>query len=350
MTRGDGVTRATPRGVLVVTAGGLGTALALVVAEVVLRVLGLGYGNAPLEPSPELHHVHPTDYEFVVHDPRGEYGGFVVRYDEIGARVPPDGGTRPLAADRRIVFLGDSFTEANQVAWEDSFVGRLAAANPEVEVLNLGVSSYSPILFLIQARHVLDELDPTHLVVQIYANDFGDDRNYLRRADSPDVDRLTRVDGGERRPAVTVLRRSYVARLLRRVQLDVAHRLEQRGGTEAVVGSFLQPDLDAAPDTFRALELISELATDADVELLVMYVPNKLLAIESRCCDEDVTYWDFDERMGTLGIATADLAAAFSVHPDQQGLFFPMDIHFTPEGHRVVAAAVADALGLREPR
>ena len=45
----------------------------------------------------------------------------------------------PLRSDRkRVLFMGDSFTEALGVAYEESFVGRFAAAFPLLDVLNGG--------------------------------------------------------------------------------------------------------------------------------------------------------------------------------------------------------------------
>lgn len=40
------------------------TLIVLVIAEIFLRILGVGYGNAPLERSSTYHHLHPSDYQF----------------------------------------------------------------------------------------------------------------------------------------------------------------------------------------------------------------------------------------------------------------------------------------------
>ena len=58
----------------------------------------------------------------------------------------------------RILFLGDSFTEGIGVVYEDTFVGRIAQAlAPQgIEVLNAGVASYSPRLFYLKVKHLLE--------------------------------------------------------------------------------------------------------------------------------------------------------------------------------------------------
>ncbi|MGE3309315.1 MAG: SGNH/GDSL hydrolase family protein [Limisphaerales bacterium] len=60
-------------------------------------------------------------------------------------------------AAHRVLFIGDSFTEA-QVSWEESFVGLIgrALADRQVEVLNAGVASYSPAIYYAKCRHLLE--------------------------------------------------------------------------------------------------------------------------------------------------------------------------------------------------
>ena len=63
----------------------------------------------------------------------------------------------PLADVRpRILILGDSFTEG-KIAWDDSYVGRIAAHFPQYDFLNGGVSGYSPSNYLNVVRMVLDK-------------------------------------------------------------------------------------------------------------------------------------------------------------------------------------------------
>lgn len=67
----------------------------------------------------------------------------------------PLAGTRP-----RLAFIGDSFTEGVGYPWGQTFVGRVAAAlDPQgIEVLNLGVSSYSPVLYYKKVQYLLDHV------------------------------------------------------------------------------------------------------------------------------------------------------------------------------------------------
>ena len=67
----------------------------------------------------------------------------------------------PLIANHpRILLIGDSFTDGVGVPWEETFAGRLEAAlaPKEIEVLNAGCNSYTPILSKIKIRHLVEKV------------------------------------------------------------------------------------------------------------------------------------------------------------------------------------------------
>ncbi|MBT3307410.1 MAG: hypothetical protein HN377_13145, partial [Alphaproteobacteria bacterium] len=59
---------------------------------------------------------------------------------------------------KRILFLGDSFTEGKGFAYADTFVGRVggALAKQGVEVLNAGVDSSAPVIYRLKVKHLLE--------------------------------------------------------------------------------------------------------------------------------------------------------------------------------------------------
>jgi len=74
-----------------------------------------------------------------------------------------DASTRdvPLkSSSRRILLMGDSFTEAIGMRYEDSFAGLLQQAGQErsdkIEFLNAGVVSYSPSIYYRKIKYLLD--------------------------------------------------------------------------------------------------------------------------------------------------------------------------------------------------
>ena len=54
--------------------------------------------------------------------------------------------------NNRVLLIGDSFTEGVGVAYENTFAGILDRYYPNVEVLNGGVSTYSPKLDYLKAK------------------------------------------------------------------------------------------------------------------------------------------------------------------------------------------------------
>src|SRR5262249_30659704 len=119
----------------------------------------------------------------------------------------------PLApSTRRVVLVGDSFTEAIGMAFADSFAGLLQAAGQasatKTEFLNAGVSGYSPTLYYKKIRYFLDQgLRFDELVVLPDMSDVSDeamryfcvddDPTYHALCETDDPDPLTRKTKGD---------------------------------------------------------------------------------------------------------------------------------------------------------
>jgi lysophospholipase L1-like esterase len=82
----------------------------------------------------------------------------------------------PSGTQFDIAFIGDSFTEAVGMAYEDSFVGMFANRFNELKIANFGVSSYSPSIYLTKVKHILHGgIKFKHLVVFVDISDLQDD-------------------------------------------------------------------------------------------------------------------------------------------------------------------------------
>lgn len=89
----------------------------------------------------------------------------------------------------RILVLGDSFTEAMQVAPENSYVRKLESLlnnasnqSPRFEVLNAGTRAYSPINHYFNFKNRWARLKPDLVIVQMFANDLADDNHTRARS------------------------------------------------------------------------------------------------------------------------------------------------------------------------
>ncbi|MCK6452154.1 MAG: SGNH/GDSL hydrolase family protein [Alphaproteobacteria bacterium] len=135
-------------------------ALDLAGAQVAKRVLPNWFrdmpGSNPRAFSPIYHHGF-RPYA----DTKQRFGPlrYPIRTNSLGLI---DGTARRVDAEAkgcRVMFAGDSFTEGLGNAWEDTFVGRLAArwADHGVDVLNEAAVSYSPTVHYRKIRHLLED-------------------------------------------------------------------------------------------------------------------------------------------------------------------------------------------------
>ena len=160
---------------------------------IVLMTFGLGeigmrIYNAAFEhkdrsiflPDPEIGYVHAAHNGFIY---RYEEKGLVVAQHQtnaIGLIGPEVSLDRPSTVFR-ILILGDSFTEALQIPDEKNFCRQLErllndkGGAKHVEVLNAGVSGYSPIAEYQLFRKKLYRLKPDLVIVQLFANDVFED-------------------------------------------------------------------------------------------------------------------------------------------------------------------------------
>ena len=83
----------------------------------------------------------------------------------------------PLVADRRrVLFIGDSFTEGVGLPYEQTFVGRFAQAHPEYDVLNAGVVSYAPSAYFEKVNDLIRQgLRFDEVIVYIDISDVRDE-------------------------------------------------------------------------------------------------------------------------------------------------------------------------------
>lgn len=325
---------------------------ALLLAEIALRLLGIGYGNSPLESHPRLHHIHPSNYSYFVHDPAGEYGGHRIYFDEFGYRIPdPVIEFDNSKTERKIAFLGDSFTEGNEVAWQDSFIGLIQKENPSVVVRNYGVSSYSPILYLAQARKELVDFRPNDVILQLYSNDFDSDHDYLKKANSQNLEELNFVSGNEKKWTIVLLRHSYLARLIRKIQLQVDFLLNAPSDPPPFPEEALYFD-DAALKrrqlTYEAVLQIQTTVKQLGANFYLLMIPNKGLAMKGKCCKDDRLYQEVASFARENKINMIAVDKEFEQSKYQRTLFFNRDIHLTKYGNAELANSISKALSLNQ--
>ena len=325
--------------------------ITLIFAEIFLRFFNIGYGNAPLNNSRVYHHAHPQNYTFTVYDPNEEYGGHTIHYDENGFRSNPAPSKKPIEnnGQKAVIFLGDSFTEGNQVKYESTFP-HLVGKNLGVKHMNLGVSSYSPIIYRLQVINILPRLDESNVIIQLFSNDFADDQTYRRLAIFEDR-KIIAIDGGGQNWFKSFVRKIYLLRFLRKAQIILQHSVgqnEQEQGNLKYNNDLFLIEQNIHDNLIKysinILEDIKKILQDQGKTLSVMIIPSKFLSKRKICCLDDKLYKRVVEQLKHKKINVINLAEEFEQHTNQQLLFFEKDIHLTEEGNRVVAEAITKHL------
>lgn len=178
----------------------------LVAAYAARLILGYPFHDRPMEnrymqDNPNKN--YRTKSELYHHDlKRNAYsdsaiwGGkkYTVHTDSLGFKSDRVKTTPVTAENRRMVIIGDSFTEGLGVEHADTFVGRIATALGEqgVDVFNAGVSSYSPIIYWRKTKFLIEDvgLQFQDLVVYLDISDIEDEARFYRRNDAGSVERL----------------------------------------------------------------------------------------------------------------------------------------------------------------
>ena len=282
-----------------------------------------------------------------------------------GERPPGIGDERGGAF--RMAVMGDSFVEAIQVPWEDTFVARLQArAAGRGEVVNRAIASYSPLLSLLRWRRQVAHERPTHLLLVVCFNDVANDQHYtvlsLRReggvgdetGSSGEAEDVTELvwEGPPPRPwrlAESPWFRQYRRWRARAGALKAAWRQSRLRDPDRPTRRWREQNPTLTPLTDRYLRELVAQTKKAGVEFTLSAVPSSwefrdpaLRGPELRVgttFPENVAAW-----VEANGVRYVDLQAAFrTAAAEGQRVFFERDGHFTPAGHAVAAEVFAAA-------
>jgi SGNH hydrolase-like domain, acetyltransferase AlgX len=311
---------------------------ALLIAEILLRAFHLNYANAPTIPDAAMHHKHPADFEFRSFSTDGEFGGFQVRFDQTGYRVNPSTGKAAEKdlnnpATMRIALMGDSFGEALQVAWPDSFAGMLQnGLGPSALVRNFGVASYSPAIYSVQYPTDIKKWRPTDVFLLLFSNDPAGDRDARSQGQWAANGQAMQAWAGPNMPAWQHwLYRSYVARLARKAWLSASPK---RASNLATGAASLEPLGDFSEQLVHSLA--AKVSADG-ARFTLSCVPDKKTLLEHADPEQDIFCRSVQLFAKSAGLTYLDLWPIFSRNKHVDALYFQRDIHWTAAGHQIVA-------------
>jgi len=310
-----------------------------------------------------------------------------VTINSLGLRGPERGYDRPDGV-RRVLFLGDSFIEAAQVAEAEGVVGRVegalnARADARYEVLNGGVAGWGQHqqLAFLEAEGLRYGAEVLVLVLYL-GNDLADNSFELqgqpRRPTEPywvfdDGGQLRRVDWSprsEETAAMTALLRRrtmlwnvFETAVLSKITGDNAPDDGDEEFRSRQMVAFSTTDEDRAERAWRiTLALVERIVRIAEREQMtaaVVAAPAMFQVYSDDWArllqDADLrrTDWSADRpnrvlsrRAHRLAVPVLDLLPAFrAAARDGATLYYPSDRHWTPAGHALAAREIDAFLG-----
>lgn len=318
----------------------------LLSTEVILRVANFGYNNAPLNPSNKVHHKHPSNYSFTAYSPQGEWDNFVIKTNQFGDRTLapcPPGAPLNNSHTRnsgQTILLGDSFVEGFQVKDSDTIAGRLQShtCKQGIQVKNLGVSSYSPLVSYAQLcnrlinREISIEKNKSNTVIHIlYDNDISGDRFYENLLTES---RPCPIISSSKSLSTLQLatRYSYILRLLRRFQLTFAELMKSDRNVGLDIPSSKrftpidkcqQDNLDLIA-TSKYIKELKNLSQSVGANYFVSAIPSDSRKAKS-------TNYNCFKQIADLAEAKF-IHAPFELFTNPEKYYFKKDIHLNPKG------------------
>jgi hypothetical protein len=283
-----------------------------------------------------------------------------------------------------IIAVGDSMVFGSLVSKEDTFTGILTK-EPGLAVLNLGLPGYGPCDYNLMLNYMLGHLKnpPPVVLYFIFADDMGSgkcetvgcsyatvDKLFIRESECQDDLRLKIRAIRER-----IFGRSVLYQLLKRL---VTFKHLQAGKYYKPIycksndleflfapPSFWEPYLDLKQERLKVelgymldkIKSASVMTEKAGSRLIVVLMPfkeqiylplfinEKLLPASVYGDFYNLTYDKLVSEIEKMGIQTIDLRPSFvQAAKKNVKLFWSLDGHLTPDGHKVVAIALLDKL------
>lgn len=293
------------------------------------------------------------------------------RTNSLGFRDATTRFVSPKSKSRRILFIGDSFTEGIGVAFEDTFVGVISnrLSSKKIEVLNAAVVSYSPAIYYRKVKYILEEANISFddLVLFLDISDIEDEANYYWIDDDDRVkgtERINKMWRGVRRqdpplkqptnlPARIRIKKilkdnsilirfgdlvkdTLVANFVTEKRLATGMARALWTMDDGLFASYGEKGLRRASENMdRLLDVVRKYG----ITLIVVVYPWPDQIINRDLNSRQVTFWQAWAK--GRNVQFVNLFPAFISDPDGETTirkyFIPSDIHWNESGHRLVA-------------
>lgn len=263
------------------------------------------------------------------------------------------GKTYPLAktpGKYRALVLGDSFTEAVQVSEGDLFTAQIEASHPEFEVVNAGVGGYGTIQeYLYLAKEGL-QFHPDLVLLMVFENDLSDNclshypgfgprpygifaKGELTIAEQPAPQEFLKYT----LPIPFAYFLSQHSYLFYFLNDNVYHKLFADRMRQLHKTDLQKTDNCMKHDVFYAtIAKIQQLLRRQAIDLGLVLIPSKDNVVKGH----SELLSPIEEYCQRQHLVCRPLLGRFTKESASAQLYFPVDIHWTRAGHRVVADEV----------
>ena len=269
------------------------------------------------------------------------------------------GKTYPLAktpGKYRTLVLGDSFTEAVQVSEDDLFTAQIEASHPKYEVVNAGVGGYGTIQeYLYLATEGL-QFHPDLVLLMVFENDLSDNclshypgfgpRPYgafakggLTIVEQPSPQAFLKYT----LPIPFAFFLSQHSYLFYFLNDNIYHKLFAAHMRQLHKADLQETDNCGKYDVFYAIiTMFQQLLGRQGIDLGLVLIPSKANVLKGH--SEILS--PVEEYCQRQHIACRPLLGRFTKEQAAAQSYFPIDIHWTRAGHRVVADEVGQFIGI----
>lgn len=333
-----------------------------VVGTAVLQAAGIHTPHARVEASyrrmdPIYHH----DLRANINSYDGRWGhlSHTVNTNSLGFKDAEVRDIEPIPTSKRVLLIGDSFTEGVGIPFQKTFAGLLSESwrERDVEVLNAACSTYSPIIYLRKIRYLVEQkhLRFDHLVVCLDMSDIVDEAKLYELDDNGNVVGRIRDAGAAWKKFIaerTILMNG-IRTLIRNMKADKQRTTEQIVGHERsswtvdenVWNKYGEKGLQLADQNLDALwKYVGDLGVS--MTLVVYPWPGQIQRMERDC--KQRTHWAAWSKARKIHFldlfpAFLDAGPADRVIDDY---FIPGDVHWNAKGHELVARELLQRLRL----
>jgi hypothetical protein len=247
-----------------------------------------------------------------------------------------------------------------------------ACQKRNIEVLNGGTDSYAPILSYLQLSNELVATDPDVILLNLDVSDLLQEAAYRKVAVRDDNNQIVAVPGSQRKVLINQRIRAWIDQHLFFTRLILFYTNQLFGYKDLTVQGVvtranaeiikytLAGDGENRSDQWKMIfDSISEIKQFADQRsisfALVIYpwghqvnekewVPGRYSFMEKDAVASDRYLDTIKEMSRQHGVDLVDQFPVFRAYKDSKPLYFQYDMHWTKEGHKIMASGITNYL------